>query len=457
MTRRWPLRRTTRVGIALAADRLVAVLPGDAPTAPWTRPLTPTGDPAVTWPDLADALGRLRETIGGAPFRGVLHVALLPPLAQLRRVELPGLSSSEARQVLRREPSRYLPLADDASAVELEIEGEGWRRASPFTLFAAPRALIDGIHAAAEATGWRVAEIVPAESAWAAGASTLLARANGGGRALVVCFDDRVEVVRVKDDRVATIRRVPVETPDLPSLALALAGNGDGEGSRRTGVAVIGDSPAAEELRAALGTPAVAPRAAKGDGALQLSPALLAARFAPRADGPALLPEAARLTVEHRGARATKLRFAAAAALLLAAAGLQLAGTGRERARIAAERDRLREPVARAMATRDSLEQVAGQLALLRSTAASAPRWSALIASLSSELPDDAYLISLRADNDTLHLEGSAARASGVFDALARVRGVRMVRPEGPIRQEVSADGVASEHFTVSAPLGRQP
>ena len=124
MTRRWIPGRTTHVGIALSADRLIAVLPGDSPATPWTRPLTPTGDPAVTWPDLAEALGALHEAVDGTKSGRALHVALLPPLGELRRVELPGLSLAEARQVLRREPSRYLARAADSAPVELEgLEG----------------------------------------------------------------------------------------------------------------------------------------------------------------------------------------------------------------------------------------------------------------------------------------------------------------------------------------------
>ena len=456
MRRDWPLRRTPHVGIALAPDRLVAVLPGCALAAPWTRPLTPAGDPAVTWNDLAAALGALRAASALTPLAGTLHVALLPPLGQLRRVERPGLSLAEARQVLRREPSRHFPLPADVAPIELEMEGEGWRDVSPFTVFAAPRALVEEIHAAARASGWRVAEIIPAEAAWAAAASALLPRANGAGCAMVVCADDRVEVLRVQGDRVVTIRRLAASIADLGSRVRALAGRGDGADAARPSVAVIGDSPVADQMRAVLASPDVLDLSRTGDGAIYRSPAMLAARFAPRAAGPALLAEADRLALHRQAARATKLRFAAAAVMLLAAGALQLWGDARERARIATERARLRTPVAEAIATRDSLTEAAGHLAVLHSAVASAPRWSALIASLSAALPDDAYLISLRAGNDTLRLEGSAARASAVFDALARVRGVRMVRPEGPIRQEVSADGVATEHFALSAPLGRK-
>lgn len=421
MTRRWISGRTTHVGIALSADRLVAVLPGDSPASPWARPLTPTGDPAVAWPDLAEALGALHAAVGGAGSRGALHVALLPPLGYVRRVELAGLSANEARSVLRREPSRYLPLSADAPPLELEIEGEGWRQSSPFTLFAASHALIDAIHAAARQSGWRVAEIVAAEAAWAAGASSLLPGARDADRLLALCLDDRVDIVRARRGRIVSMRRFP---PAAPGVVPTLQSLPDG--------AVV-------------------------DARSHRSPAVLAAAFAPRAAGPALLTEGDRIAIQHRARRASIVRFAAAAALLVAAAGLQLWGASREEARITAERARLREQVSRALATRDSLTRAVDRLTVLRSAARGAPRWSALIASLSAALPDDAFLVALSAGSDTLHLEGSAARAAGVFDALGSVRGVRSVRPEGPIRQEMLEDGTATEHFTLSARLERAP
>lgn len=418
----WPLARATRVGIALGRDQLLAVLPGDAPSAPWIRPLSPFGDPDGEWPALARTLGDLRAAVSAAsPFRSALHVALLPPLAHLRRVELPGLRVSEARSVLAREPSRYLPLPADAPPLALEIEGEGWRQSSPFTLFAVPRALIDAIDAAARQSGWRVAEIVAAESAWAASASSLLPGAAGMDRVLAVRLDDRVDIVRARRGRIVSMRRFPPGAPGVGPLLLSL------------------------------------PRGAIVDAGSQRSPAALAAAFAPRAAGPALLPDEDRIAMQHRAKRASIVRFAAAAALVVAAAGLQLWGASLEEARIAAERARLREQVSRALATRDSLTQAVNRLTVLRAAARSAPRWSSLIASLSAALPDDAFLVSLSVGSDTLHLEGSAARAAGVFDALGSVRGVRTVRPEGPIRQEMMEDGTATEHFTLSAQLEKRP
>ena len=461
MIRRWPLSHPLRVGIAIARDRLVAVIPGDAPANPWVRPLTPPGDPDLSWPDLAAALGELRAAAtsgqgaaSGDAFRGELYVALLPPLGELRRVELPGLRLAEARQVLRREPSRYLARAADSAPVELEVEGEGWRESSPFTLLAASRVIVEGIHAAAQQTGWRLAGIVAAEGAWGAAASLLPAK-DIAEHALVICLDDRVELVRVASGRVLTVRRFPVDANVVTSQVRRILRGADG--SPRASVAVVGDSLLAEELRLTLDTPAGSTQRDAGPGSWPDSPALLAARFATRASGPSLLPESERAILAHDARRANVVRFAAAAAFLVAAAGVQLWGFSREHDAIVAERAHLRDRVTRALAVRDSLGEVANRLATIRAASVSSPRWAPLLVALSERLPDDAFLLSLRADRDSLRLEGEAARAEGVFDALRKVHGFSALRPDGPIRQEIAEDGSTSERFTLSAPMVREP
>ncbi len=469
MTSRWPFPRREHVGVALAADRIVAVLPGEDMCTPWTRALAPPGDGGILSPDLGDALAALREAVvearGGAanpgrldPVAGLLHVAVLPPLGRLRRLDMPGLGIGEARQVVLREPSRYLPLAASALELEIDIDGEGWRRSSPFTVLAVARELVDGLHAAARRNGWRTAEIVSAEAAWAAAARSLLPDAPGDERALVVCLDQRLEVLRVRDGRVVAVRRVPGSTPEAATLAMsAIEGFGGRDARGRPSIAILGESSAAGELRDLLLERGVAVVETSADGVLRGSPATIAACFAPRAAGPALLPESERIALRRRAARGTVVRLAAAGAMVALSGVTALWGASRERVYIAGQRALVHAPVARALQVRDSLSWLSQRLATLHSAGATAPRWSALITSLSAELPDDAFLLSLRADADTLRLEGSATRAALVFDALGRIPGVQAVRPEGAIRQDVTARGAATERFVLSARLGGQP
>ena len=407
--------RSWHLGVALSADRLVAVLPGSESDDPWRRALAPSPDQSVASPDLATAFAELREALReashGRTRRAVLHVALLPPLAHWRRIAMPGLRIDEARQVLRREPSRYLPIAADPAPLVIELEGTGWRERSPFTMVAASRTLIEGICAAAQQSGWEIAELVSAQAAWAASVSQSRSVGRNTERTLLIAHHDRIDVVTSRGGYATGVRRLPA----------ALRGT-------------IPDSPAAVQ-----------------------APDALAARFAPRAGGPALLPESVRAIAERRTRVIAITRLAAAAALLFAAGMIELWGSARERAMIAGERARLRTSVAEALATREAAAQAPTRLAAVRSASESAPRWSALIASLAESLPDDAFLVALGASGDSLRLEGIAPRAEPVFDAVARIEGVRSLRPEGAIRQERSVAGATSERFALTASMGGRP
>lgn len=415
MTIRARLLPSLHVGVALGPDRVMAALPGGESPDPWLRALTPSLDPGAASPDLAMALAELRDALHDAPHGrardAMLHVALLPPLAHWRRITMPGVRVEEARQVLRREPSRYLPMAADPPLLVIELEGSGWRERSPFTMLAAPRALIEGIHAAAQESGWQVAEIVSAHAAWAASAMPSRFVGRSAERTLLVALGDRIDVVTSRSGRATEVRRMPA----------ALR-------------ATIPGSPAAVQ-----------------------APDALAARFAARAGGPALLPDAVHAAMQLRARTAVITRLAAAAVLLVAAGILELWGTERERSTIAGERAHLRAPVAEALAAREAVAHATQRLAAVRSAAESAPRWSTLIASLAEMLPDDAFIVAMGGSADSLRIEGVASRAAPVFDAVARMEGIRSLRPDGPIRQERSAAGATSERFTLTASMGTKP
>lgn len=460
MNAQWGYAPRFRVGIALCRDRLVAAIPGRDSLDQWVRLLAPAAEPDGVSPELTAALGELRTALAaahgaapGAAFHGELHVALLPPMGELRRVDLPGLTAAEAREVMRREPSRYFACSAESPPLELEIEGEGWRQRSPFTVVAAPGALIGGIEEAARDSGWIVVAIVPAEAAWAAAAPSLIPGPDGVERVMSVCLDERIEVLRLRGRRLIAVRRVPVSPPGLACAAELMEPSAAHPQHATT--LVVGDSAVSDELRLTLTAKSGELTAGAPAPGGRVSPLRLAARFAVHTAGPRLLPETVRVLRAHQARRANVARFAASATLLFGAAALQLWGVSRERATIAAERARLREPVAQALAVRDSLGPTGDRLATIRQEHATGSRWSPLLVALSERLPDDAFLLSLHADGDSVQLEGYAARAEGVFDALRTLRGLSAVRPEGPIRQEIEADGSTSERFVLAARVGR--
>jgi hypothetical protein len=447
-------RRALHVGIAIDDEGLVVAMPREDTPVRFACALPPRGAAEAAWPDLAAALTALREAcLAAASHRSrheaVLHVALLPPLDYMRRIHLPGLRLAEARQVCRREPSRFLPVAADEPSLELELVGTGRRQRSPFTFVAAPASLIEGIGVAARESGWRVAGIVPAEQAWATGAATVFPPAAQASGTLVVPHADRVEIIGVQGRRVAWLRRLPAGMRGLAPVLLQLlerAGTGP--------VAVLGAGAVAEEVRELLARAGFIANTA-GDAPSREEPATLAARFVRDVAGPALLPAGEQREIRRGAVRRRNLQFAAAAAVLVAAGGLASWRAAREAEGVADARARLRPAVAQALAQRDSLASASARVETLQRAVAGAPRWSALIASLSTALPDDAFLISMHVDGDSLRLEGSAAHSAVVFDAMREVHALGRVTPEGPIRQEVRADGEVRERFTLSAPIGR--
>jgi hypothetical protein len=318
--------------------------------------------------------------------------------------------------------------------------------------------LVECIHAAARESGWRVAEIISAHAAWAAYAASVRPVTKNTERTLIISIGDRLEILKVRGGRVVATRRLPASATGIAALeAYILDPSRSAAAGAPAQLALVDKSPVAAELSALLREHGAKMQLSSTNASQNEPAAAVAAKFASRAAGPVLRPESERKALHRRQTRASLARFAAAAALLAVAGAVALWGTARELSVIATERARLRVPVSHAIATRDSLARIAARLATLRAVDATAPRWSALIASLSAELPENAYLLSLRADSDTLRLEGSAPRTALVLDALRHVPDVRSVRPAEAIRQEVSANGTTTEHFVLAAHLRRQP
>ncbi len=130
-------------GIALGPDQLVAVLPGG-------RRLE-TADTA----DLRQAFTDLHKT-AGLP-RARVHVALLPPLVDLRRVRLPPMRSEDRCRVLERDASRYFVGVREPQVVAIDAALAG----------CAPVRLVEEIEAAVAGVGWELGIVAPAHVAWA--------------------------------------------------------------------------------------------------------------------------------------------------------------------------------------------------------------------------------------------------------------------------------------------------
>jgi len=437
----WMARRPVAIGIALGADRLVAALPAPrgAPGEGWVRPLGPESDVAAAFGELVDRVG---------PRAAILHVALLPPLAEVRHLVLPRLGDDVLRRVLRRDAARYFL----TGAAPVVVGGDplpGRRRgAGPVFAAAAPQAVVDAVVSAAEAVGWSVATIVPAESAWGAAACAIWRELTRGAGTVIVPGQGRTHVLQVRRGRLVGLRRtwgVDAATGHLVELVT------------QSPVAVLADDATRERIEAGLSGTGVRVLAAPATSDSISDPAIVAARYAARAVGPELLPDALLIARRRRVRRASAVLAACAATLLMGAAGLEYYGLGRELEAIAERRAAIRGGVEDALRVREVLTALDDRLSTLWALETTGPRWSEVLPILAAHLPRDAHLTALRAVGDSILLEGEASSAAAVFDALRAAPGIDGVRADAPIRRKAGAGGASVEQFVVALRLAPAP
>lgn len=420
-----PLRRATRVGIGLGRDGLWAALLCRTRRGAWTversweRPLAPLDAAASDWPDLCQALAELREEWG--PDSGALWIALLPPLVQVRRIELPPLREAEARSVLARDATRYFLGAADTQVVGVASIGRARGSPAPIIAAAAPAGLIDAILDAATRSDWEVASVASAHWAWLSAAKEAAPGLRDGAGYVFAEHTQCAELLCIEDGELVRVRRLPSSER--------------GRAARRELTAGAGHI---HEM-AALEVPA------------------LAAGFAPRVRAPQILPDRLHQARRREARRVTYRRLAAAVALLAGAAAVELWGTQRELDAVLERRQALRAQVDRVMAEREAILAVNDRLRTLAELESTAPAWSALIAALAERLPRDAYLTAFRSRADSVVLQGVASRAVGVFEAVQKAPGVAGVRAEAPIRQELRDGGTAVERFVLAARWSSAP
>jgi hypothetical protein len=462
-------RRPVAVGVALGADTLVAVVEGRArgddgvAGAFRSRPLDPPESGG--WPDLAVAFAELAESVGEGG--GHVNVALLPPLVEVRHIALPALREEELRHVLARDAARYFPGAREPQVIGFELAPGLGRRTAPLLTAAAPAWLVEAIYAAAERAGWGIGRIVPAHSAWVAGAILLAPELRRGAGVLAVLGANRVEVLRLEHGRLEGCRRLPTyEDPERLSGALAdviTASNGSGTKDAalpRTArpTALVGT----RELRAAVSDRLAAAKQVLIDTSraepLFDSPPAIAARFARHVGGPDLLPERVYAAARRRARRIVALLTATALLVLAGAVALERWGVERELAAVGAGRVEIRDAVGEAIRVREVIAALDERLAALAALETTSPRWSEVIAIVGESLPKEAHLVSFRAQGDTLFLEGVAPHAATVFEALQRSPWIAAVRASAPIQREIRQGQPPVERFVAAAlllpPLG---
>ena len=444
MTPRTHVSQVT-LGVAIALDRLV-VASRDARGKVYSQSFSvPTGAGEHSLVELGealtDALWTTRTRLGAR--RVSVAVALLPPLVHCRVIDMRGLGDDEVQHVLSRDAASYFPVGTTPHVVGATRVRHAASRTSAVLAAAAPSALVDAIHDATTSAGCSVAAIVPAAAAWAAATARVWKAPSTGASTLVASLEGHVDVLTVERGEVTMVRRLRSVPPDHRPVIAALGASAE--------VMLLGGT-LRDPLALSLTASGVRLAPAQ-DEELTAAPETLAATFAPYTAAPSLMPEPVRAERRRRATRRAVQMLVASAALLVGAGALELWGVRRELAAVITERMELRGRLAGALATRDTVTMLAEQLAALQSAEASAPRWSEALALVAAHLPRDAHLLSLRAEGDSLLLEGVAHRAAPVLEAMARVPAALAVRAQGSIRQELRDDIGQVERFTMSVRL----
>lgn len=437
-------RNRIRTGVALSATGLCAAdvrLRGDGAHG-WRAALEPPNGDAA-WPSLASALADLARALGADA--GTLSVSLMPPLIEVRRLDLPPLRDDELHRLLTRNASRYFVNARGPQALGASrLAGRKRGGPAPVVAAAAPARLVAAIRAAAEQSGWTIESIAPAETAWSAGARTLWPGFARGEAYVVVAHEDRTDLLQLDNGELSAVRRFRAGAVDAAMIADTLGP------TARVGIA--GARAARLELSTSLGQLGVRTVASGGEGAVSAERGdLLAAQFAGERGGPVLTSEEAAARDDARTTALAWTLAGIAAALLLTSAGLELWGVKHQLRSVRDERAALRGQISATLVGRTTLDATYRQMAALATIERTAPRWSAVIAQLSEAVPQEAYLTAIRTREDSLIIDGLGEHATHVFDALATSRGLVDVRSAAPVRRETQDDGRALEHFTIAA------
>lgn len=387
------------IGLALGLES-VTVRPRDGGTAgshSWAIPAL-RDDPEV-WTEVSRVFDLIRGAIGPSVPRSpglAVHLAILPPLVQVRRIMLPRLRDHELRRVLSRDVGRYLFGVTSPQVIGIQRVGNGRRSPEPVLLAATPQWVVDGLERAVRSVGWEIAAIGPAHAAWTA--------ASASDGPVTIIGETFAEVLQVEAGRLLDVRRKPLGSSLPESTPLS-------------------------------------------------SPEVTAAGHAQAVAAFELLPKGVAKARAAWSRRLTGRLWLGAAALVLLSLGLSRWDLARELAAVRTERAMLRAQVTSAMTFREQLEAGRATLVTLAEAEANAARWTTVLGLLAEQLPVDAYVTGFRGQGDSLALEGTAEEAGGVFGALQQADGIAGVQATAPIRQVAGEDDVTVERFALTVRL----
>jgi Tfp pilus assembly protein PilN len=442
-------KKRIRTGVAISMHELCAadVRLRNVPDRAWRAPLTPPPSDSLSWPALTAALTELARTLGVS--EGVLSISLLPPLTEVRRLELPPVRDDELQRLIARNASKYFVNARGPQIVGASSAAKRLRGAPvPVVAAAASMRLIATIRTAAQQAGWEVESIAPAETAWAAAAFALWPQFAKQSAYAILAHEDRTDLLQLEHGRLVGVRRFRPGAADAAMIA-------DTVGlTARVGIA--GAPAVRRELGAALSDVRVMTSLPAGEWtAMAERGDVLAAHFAGSEVGPVLRADDTVATERARAQKSTWMVLGAAAAVLIVAAGVELWGVHHQLNQVRAERERLRPQIASTMLGRTTVDATSRSLAVLTSVDRSSPQWSTVITALSESVPEEAYLTAIRARQDSVVIEGLAEHAARVYDAMSSSRVFLDVKAPSAVRRELQEDGTPLDHFQIAARIAQ--
>ncbi len=442
------------LGLALSATELCVVTRAGsgARAGVWRMPLQPLNGDGTGWPALTSALNELSRTLGVNG--GKLEIALMPPLTEIRRLDLPPMGDHELRMLLSRNASRYFIGARSAQLVGTAMAPQ--RASGPqgaVMAAAVPQRLVAAIHTAARDAGWFVGAVSPAEGAWCSAAAALWPSLSRQTSHLLVCSEDRTELLQLEQGRLSGVRRFRAGAADA-SLIVDAIGPADAtpKSPGLARVVAVGAMTQRRELTRALSSAGLTVGSPPGEWAERAETSdQLAAEFAGPLAAPLLRSDATLATRREQARRMITRMATASVALLFLAALFTLWGAKRQLRAIQGDRAAIRPLISATLVGRTSVETAFRQLAALAATQRTAPKWSNVLATLSVRLDEHSYITTLRARDDSVVVDGIAVSAARAFDSMYQMPGLVNVRAAAPVRRESPQGGPALERFTIAA------
>ncbi|MGV3710902.1 MAG: hypothetical protein ACO1Q7_18915 [Gemmatimonas sp.] len=429
------------IGIALSRGEIVAYDSRLRSTGSslWRMPLDVPAADQLSWPSLATALRTLKQL--ARENHAHLAIALMPSLAETRRVDVPPLSDDETEAVLSRNAQKFFVAAQGAQIVAVDSNRIRGSASTGTVAASAPAWIIRQISLAARESGWKLEHIAPAEAAWSSGSAKMAGAATADALVLVH-QPDHTHALMLSKAGLTTVRRFRSVIADVPIFQEMNSSNAR--------IVAVGDPAVRKQWMGALaerGASVALPSTLPADVANDA--AAFAAAFIVDVDTLIFRTEEMRAADRKRRNRVMYSIASAAAALFVASGVFLWWDVSRELEAVQAERLALKPQLRTTLLGRSSVETVSNQLQTLATNERESAHWSVILADITQHLPDEAHLTAFRGWADSVRFEGLAERAASIFAPLEKAESISGMKAAAAVRLEPQVDGSSLEKFTL--------